>query len=264
MRQLRGVAHVHSTYSFDGRLTLAELAEFFAKRGIHFVLMSEHMESLDAEKLRSFIADCGTYSGDSFLLIPGIEIDDLNALFYNVQPLTGWRDCRDLAGQLAAGGALVGVSHPVKIRTEIPDITKSLVEGVEIWNSRHDGKMALDGRNVRYWRSLRRRAGRDLAPLCGIDFHDKSDFARLFLEVQCESLDAQCIMAAVRAKRYRITLGEKPIPLDFVTGRLPTGYWVYVALYRLVYKAVYSAHRTITRRRYRVPAWLKSRLRRIF
>jgi hypothetical protein len=82
--------------------------------------------------------------------------------------------------------------------------------------------------------------------------------------VQCESLDAQCIMAAVRAKRYRITLGEKPIPLDFVTGRLPTGYWVYVALYRLVYKAVYSAHRTITRRRYRVPAWLKSRLRRIF
>ena len=81
MGKFRGVAHVHSTYSFDGRLTLDELAVSFKARGIQFVLMSEHVESLDPEKLGSFISDCKQNSDESLLLIPGIEIDDLNGLF---------------------------------------------------------------------------------------------------------------------------------------------------------------------------------------
>jgi hypothetical protein len=263
MRRFRGVSHVHSTYSFDGRLGLPELSTFFAQRGIDFVLMSEHVEGLESEKIRSFIADCETYSKNS-LLIPGIEIDALNALFYDVQASTGWRDYEDLARQLAAGGALVIVSHPVKIRRDISSVTKSLVEGVEVWNSRHDGKMALDCRIVSYWRSLRLQLGRNLVPLCGIDFHDTKDFIPLFLEVECQRLDRQNIMAEIRAGHHRIVRSEKTIPLDFAKGQLTVSYHLYSTLYRFVYRVIHAAHRATSRLGVRVPKGLRVLFRRVF
>jgi hypothetical protein len=263
MRRFRGVSHVHSTYSFDGRLSLAELSTFFAERGIDFVLMSEHVEGLGSEKIRSFIADCETYSRNS-LLIPGIEIDALNALFYDVQGSTGWRDYDDLACQLAAGGAMVIVSHPVKIRRDIPNVTKSLVDGVEVWNSRHDGKMALDCRILSYWRSLRSQLGRKLIPMCGIDFHDTKDFIPLFLEVECQHLDRQNIMAEIRAGHHRIVRSEKTIPLDFATGKPTVSYHLYSTLYRLVYRMMYAAHRATSRLGVRAPKGLRVLFRRVF
>ena len=102
---------------------MPDLAAFFRDRGVNVVLMSEHVETLDPEKLVRIIFDCQTYSSDSFLLIPGIEIDALNALFYDVRPVKSWADPRDLAKQFARGGALVAVSHPVKVKTDIPEMS---------------------------------------------------------------------------------------------------------------------------------------------
>ena len=264
MGKFRGVAHVHSTYSFDGRLALDELAACFRVRGIHFVLMSEHVESLDPEKICSLVNDCKRLSDESFLLIPGVEIDSLNALFYNTPPVTPWKDCEDLARQLAQGGALVAVSHPVKVKEDIPAVTASLVEGVEIWNSRHDGKMAPDRKIIQFWRSLQQRLNRPLLPLCGIDFHAKHDFTTLAFELECENLDQESVMAAIRAQRYWIMLAAKRVPLDFKTGNLPFGHRVYAKLYRLSYLMIYAAHRAALRVNVRPPKRLRSLLRRMF
>jgi len=264
MRQVRGVAHVHSTYSFDGRLTLRELAVFFTKHRIQFVFMSEHVESLNPEKLARFIADCNECSSNSLLLIPGIEIDDLNALFYGVNEVLSWTDPEDLARQLAAGGSVVAVSHPVKVKEDIPELTRSLVEGVEIWNSRHDGKLAPNEDVIQFWRSLRSRLERPLLPLCGIDFHSQHDFTPLVFELDCAHLDREKVIAAVRAGHYRIVRARKTVPLDFATGKLPFGYHLYSKTYRYTYKAIYAIYHAALRVDCWVPKGLKSRLRRIF
>src|ERR1017187_6145167 len=112
MSTVRGVAHVHSTYSFDGCLNLHELAGFFKERGIDFVLMSEHVETLNPGIIKAYISDCQTCSNEKFLLVPGIEIDALNALFFGVRTVSVWAHMEDLAQQLAVDGALVAVSHP--------------------------------------------------------------------------------------------------------------------------------------------------------
>ena len=264
MRYFRGVAHVHSTYSFDGCLTLEELAAFFTQRGIHFALMSEHVESLDSQKVLSFIADCAAYSTDSFLFIPGIEIDALNGLFYNVQRVDGWGSNEDLARQLVAGGAMAAVSHPVKVKKDIPEVTAGVVEGVEVWNSRHDGKMAPNARMIEFWRSLRQRLDRPLIPLCGIDFHQKHDFVPLVFEVECERLSPEVLMAAIRGRRYRIALSRQTIPLNFSTGRLALSYQVYSKLYGWAYAAIYAVHRATLRAGLQPPKRLKAILRRVF
>jgi hypothetical protein len=265
MAHFRGVAHVHSTYSFDGHLALGDLVAFFKERGIQFVLMSEHVESLDPAKICSFISDCRSYSSDLFLLIPGIEIDALNGLFYSVQPVEPWKDYEDLARQLIAGGAMAAVSHPVKLKKNIPKVMASLVEGVEIWNSRYDGKMAPNGRIVEFWCLLRQHLGRRLVPLCGIDFHKKHDFTPLMFEVECERLEREIIMAAIRAGSFRIVLSGKTLPLNFASGKLPFTYQLYSTLYRFAYVAIYSIHRAALKFDFfSIPNWLKSLLRRIF
>lgn len=264
MSTVRGVAHVHSTYSFDGCLNLHDLAGFFQERGIDFVLMSEHVETLDTDKINAFISDCKTCSNEKFLLIPGIEIDALNALFFGVQPVNIWAHIEHLAQQLAAGGALVAVSHPVKVKKSVPQITASMVEGVEVWNSRHDGKLAINNRIVRFWLELRKSLGRPLVPLCGIDFHNRDDFVPLVFELTCERLDQAEIMAAIRAGRHRIVHSNKPVPLDFTSGELAPLYRMRSLLYRSVYEAVYGVHRAVRRVGLKAPTGLRRLLRRVF
>jgi hypothetical protein len=264
MKRFRGVAHVHSTYSFDGRLTLDSLVEFLRERGVDFVLMSEHVESLDPAKIKQFIEHCEQYSDGSFQLIPGIEIDALHALFYSVQPVSPWTSDEALARQLAAGGAIVAVSHPVKVKKDIPHVTAELAEAVEVWNSRHDGKLAPSGRIIRFWRVLQRRLGRQLVPICGIDFHKPDDFIPLMFEVTCDTLERDSVMAAIREGHYTILRGRKEVPLNFATGTLAPGYRIYSTCYRLVYETIYTAHRTALRLGLRAPRGLRGMLRRVF
>ena len=58
MKTLRGVAHIHSTYSFDGKLALAEVARFLQGKGLQFALMAEHTEGLEPQRIREFIDEC--------------------------------------------------------------------------------------------------------------------------------------------------------------------------------------------------------------
>jgi hypothetical protein len=243
---------------------LPELASFFRERGIDFVLMSEHVETLTAETIGSFIADCAALSDDSFLLVPGIEIDALHALFYGVAAVNPWSCNEELAAQLVANGAMAVVSHPVKIRGRLPAIIERQAEGVEVWNSRHDGKAALRHCILEYWRNLQAVLSRKLSPVCGIDFHSRSDFVPLVLELDCETLDKGSILTAIRGKRFHISHAGKRLPLDFDSGALPRRYRLYSSVYRAAYHVVYSIHRAAVASGIKLPPSLKARLRNVF
>jgi hypothetical protein len=260
----RGVAHVHSTFSFDGQMPLTGLADFLASQSIAFALLSEHVESLDAGKLKALVEECERLSTETLLLVPGVEIDNLHALFYNVSPVTEWRDETDLARQLAARGSMVVVSHPVKIRRGLPSAIAALFEGVEIWNARYDGKLAADIGPITYWQELQRTMDRHLAPLCGIDLHNRLDFTPLALEVECDHLDARSVLGALRSGQYRIMAFGEALPVDFKTGRLTLRYRVYSGGYHFLHRFVYRLHRTARWLNLDIPKPVKSVARRVF
>lgn len=262
---MRGVAHVHSTYSFDGRLRLPELAQFLAERGMDFALLSEHVESLQPETLREFFHQCQECSNDAILLIPGVEIDGLNALLFGIRHCPEqWMDWEDLARQLISAGALTAVSHPCRIVKPVPALIRRHAEAVEVWNSRYDGKMALRLSSVRYWRSLMTQEKRALRPMCGIDFHDRRDYCPLMLEVQCAERDSSAILASLRAGQYRMVHGGRPVPLDFHSGALPIAYRSFAALSGAAHSAVYGLHRQAVRMNLRPPRPVKRWLARWF
>ena len=82
---LKGIGHVHSTFSFDGKVEIGELHAFFAARGFDFVLMSEHIEHLDLGHMQRIYDACQRVSDHRCVIIPGIEIDELHILIFGIR-----------------------------------------------------------------------------------------------------------------------------------------------------------------------------------
>lgn len=261
---LKGVTHIHSTYSFDGTLDLQELRLFFEARGLDFVLMSEHIEELNLQKIRSFIADCGKFSSEKCLLVPGIEMDELNIVIFGIREAGEYESVSDLAAQFQGQGALVVLSHPVKIRRELRPGVREMLGGVEVWNNRYDGKVVPRIKNLDLLRSLRLE-NPQLVALSGLDFHKKSDFAPVWIEVDASERTSSAILRGIRAGCSRICRNGRPIPIYGQNGR------IHQAIFHLQC-STYAPLYDFTVRRYRhlkslgipVPAFLKRVVKRVF
>src|SRR5262249_18848712 len=73
MTVYRGITHVHSTYSFDGTMSLPEIRTLCQGAGYSFALMSEHIEGMSSDGFAAFLRECRAHSDDAFLFVPGLE-----------------------------------------------------------------------------------------------------------------------------------------------------------------------------------------------
>ncbi|HXH82417.1 MAG TPA: hypothetical protein VNN07_05750, partial [Candidatus Tectomicrobia bacterium] len=141
----RGVAHVHSRYSYDGCHALADIVAFLRGRGLDFVLLSEHVRTLDDAAVRAIVAECRALSGDGFLVVPGLEYeaspDFVHVLAYGVDALAPARDVESIARAVRAAGGLAVLAHPHYRRAcdHVPARAVGLLHGWEIWNGKADG-----------------------------------------------------------------------------------------------------------------------------
>ena len=90
-----GIIHVHSTLSYDGQHTLAQLASFGRACGYSFIGMSEHSDTFDDEKMEVLVDECARLSDDRFLLIAGIEFsceDNLHLIGLGIKRFTSEKD----------------------------------------------------------------------------------------------------------------------------------------------------------------------------
>src|ERR1043165_6505477 len=72
IRAMRGVLHVHSTFS-DGEESLERLVKTFIDAGMNFVAMSDHAEVFDEDRMQEYVALCDSLSSTRFLVIPGLQ-----------------------------------------------------------------------------------------------------------------------------------------------------------------------------------------------
>ena len=72
---VRGILGLHSSYS-DGKAGVADYARAARLAGLAFVVFSDPLELLSAEKLARLRADCAAASGSDFYACPGVEFTD--------------------------------------------------------------------------------------------------------------------------------------------------------------------------------------------
>ncbi len=230
MRTLRGITHVHSRYSFDGKLELSHLHDLLSERGYDFALMSEHIEELTADSMARFVAECATLSAKGCVLVPGIEMDALHILIYGIRaaPLA-WNSVTDLAEQFVRQGALIVVSHPVKLHGALPASVETWAEGVEIWNTRYDGRTGPRLKNLQLFHE-RHRLNPRTVPIGGVDLHSASDLSDVYLEVSAAEASRDALIDAVRGGNFKVMNGGREVKLSISSATrlgltLQTGFY---------------------------------------
>ena len=264
-KALKGALHVHSTYS-DGEFSLAELRDIFRNEGCDFVCMTDHAEHFDAAKLKKYQQECETLSTDSFFFISGLEYEcerRMHILGYGATQLAPNQNPQTVIRHIDQQGAISVIAHPKdEFFPWIEEFT-TLPQGIEVWNSKYDGRYAPRPQTFELQQRLRQRKP-GLNAFYGQDLHWKRQYRGLFVELHCELAQPR-ILEALASGAYAGRKGELELPSS---GSLPTET---LAQFSEVQK---KSHRVRTflkdgkkildKAGVKVPASLKAQLRRIF
>lgn len=179
MRPLRVVLHAHSTWSYDGKWELPEIARLFGRFGVDAVMMTEHDTEFPADRFDEYRAACESASTSKCRLIPGIEYsdpgNDIHILSWGLDQFLGQGRAVEatLEDVRAAGGAAI-FAHPARRDAWrlFREPWAELLHGIEIWNRKTDG--LAPGAEA-----LKLQATTGLAPTVGVDFHRGRHFYSL-------------------------------------------------------------------------------------
>ena len=207
---LRGIAHVHSRFSYDGCHDLAEIAGFARERGLDFVLMSEHNRTLTDESMAAFVRECDALTRSTgVLIVPGIECeatpDHVHVLGYGVRTLVRERHVGPIARAMRAAGGFVVLAHPL-YRDALRLVSRDDLDGLhgwEIWNGKADGGWYPSAESIRALGALQ-EAGAALVPMAGADLHRLEAYPGIVLEVSCAARDAADVLDALGRRAYRM------------------------------------------------------------
>lgn len=208
--KIKGFFHIHSAYSADAKVSLAQLREIFSKKGCDFIIVTEHFEHLTPEGGGDFISQCQQMSSNNFLLIPGFEIDCLgqHILAIGVSQYYSNQDyCLSLE-KYKNDGTLIILAHPYyRILYRRSAEAEVLLDGCEIWNAAYDGKICPRPSSIALLQRLRMNNAHIWA-YAGLDMHRAYQDNGPSLVVDAEGLSVREILRALKKGSYYIQKGN--------------------------------------------------------
>ena len=205
---IKTIAHVHSTYSYDGVESLQNLKEMFKQSGIQCVLMSEHTDKITNVEAQAFIDECRLISDKDIMFIPGFEVPYKKAhiLMFGARgfvsntadeiSLVKWRE----------NVALSVLAHPHRNDFVIDTVMRSVIDGVEVWNSQYDGKIAPR------FAAIDLCTEEDTVRFAGLDFHRVEHKDGPIMEVETEEFSEIYILQALAKGNFTIVGNEVNLP----------------------------------------------------
>jgi len=189
---MKALLHVHSDYSYDGEPSLETLAAWGASRGLDAILLSEHTNDFDREKMNRFVAHCDALAAERCRLVPGLEFPvrggfhllgfSIRAFEPIVDPVTAVRFIHDQGG-------LAVLAHPARYKGVWPDAAMlAVLDGIEVWNARYDGRFVASERVLAASEAVIKRHPH-LARYCGQDLHVPQPHQLLAVEARAADAD---------------------------------------------------------------------------
>jgi len=200
---LRGAIHLDSTYS-DGEMTLAEVRATYVAAGCSFVAMTDHAESFHMESLGRYIAECEALSSPDFVMIPGLEFSCLNrmhVLGIGTPVLAMTRDPQEVIAHIARNGGISVIAHPLDSAFSWIESFTTLPAGIEVWNSKYDGRYAPRVRTFDLLARLQSKRS-DMRAFYGQDFHWRRQYRGLFVEADAARPQRDSVVSALAAGHY--------------------------------------------------------------
>jgi hypothetical protein len=216
------VCHVHSSWSYDGHWSIADLATAFTRRGYRIMMTTEHDRGFSDSRLAEYRRECAASSTGSLFVLPGIEYSDadnrVHVLVWGPVPFLGEGLPTDrMLDAVADHGGVAVLAHPERraVWESFKPKWQQRLLGIEVWNRKYDG-WAPGEQSA----SLVSRAGR--VPFVGLDFHSQRQFFPLGMNLGVDGpIDEERVMAALRAGRCAATAFGMPLNGDRFERRLP-------------------------------------------
>lgn len=170
---LKGVSHLHTNYSYDGKLSIQDLKDFLLKNDIDFALISEHSDYIVPHQAKKFIEDCHNLSDEKITLIPGFEVPykDAHILMIGVDRFFKNGPNREDELKVWKQHSQIAIlAHPHRNKYLMHDAIKEVIDGIEIWNSQYDGILAPRMKALNILTNLVKK-GENIFGYAGLDFH---------------------------------------------------------------------------------------------
>ena len=219
---LKGALHIHSTFS-DGELSVAELRDVYRAAGCRFACITDHADWFeDDDSIAAYVNDCAAHSDEQFLFIPGLEYpctDRMHILGYGVTAPTAALDPAEVIAHIRRHGGVSVIAHPKDGHFPLIERLVELPQGLEVWNSKYDGRYAPRPQTFELLRTLRERKP-DLHAFYGQDLHWRTQYRQLYIQVASPGASRDAVLSALRDGAFS---GEKDDLRLPSTGVLPVG-----------------------------------------
>jgi len=202
---MRGTFHFHSTFSHDGRNSLAEIASTLRNRGFSFCVMTEHFEDFDRPKFERYVKEVDDLNRQGgFVLVPGVEVN-LAGIDTILFPARQYDNCVRFGDDARNGGSQLFsvLAHPSKYSFDkvAAHLAQYRITGFEAWNQQADSSYIPP---LELLRSLRSHQGRhQYHYFFGCDLHDVNLAVSNFLSLSdAVPVNGQSIAAELGAGRF--------------------------------------------------------------
>lgn len=196
---------MHSTFSHDGTLSVAELAALYRRNKYQFIAITEHAEDLDERSAERLLDQCREQSRDGLCVVPGAEFScgEFHVLGIGVVKAGRQADAMAAAATIHRHGGFAVLAHPKRFGWKCPVEVLRAVDAVEIWNVGYDGKFLPSARAFDEFASMR-RVNPALLAVAGHDLHRRESFYDVGMEMDAKSLCADSILESLRHGGYEI------------------------------------------------------------
>jgi hypothetical protein len=261
-----GALHLHSTYS-DGEFTLPELREVLRSAGCRFACVTDHADYFDEVLLQRYVDECLTLSDEGFRFIPGLEYpceQRLHIVGYGATKLTASSDPCEVIEHIESAGGIAVVAHPQDALFDWIASLDRVPQGLEVWNSKYDGRYAPRASTFDLLRRLHERRP-DCRAFYGQDLHWRKQYRGLMTEVRCEDNSPSSVLPALAAGAFVGVKETLRLPSDGAVSqewlmRSQRGRQMSVRLRQLLKRGKAIADRVGIR----IPAAVKAQARRTF
>jgi predicted metal-dependent phosphoesterase TrpH len=214
---LRGALHIHSTYS-DGEFSLVELREKLIASACAFACVTDHADAFDEARLAAYRHECERLSDARFQFVAGLEftcIERMHILGYGVAAPVASSHPETVIQHIQAHGGLAVIAHPKDTAFAAIETFEPAPDGVEVWNSKYDGRYAPRAATFDLVRRLKARAPHVHA-FYGIDLHWRRQYRGLLTDIDADNPDRRHVLAALAAGRFVGVKDRATFPSDGV------------------------------------------------
>lgn len=211
-QKFRGLIHIHTTYSYDGTLSLPDFANLVRNR-YDFILLTEHAEDFDDKKMHAFVSECANASDGSFLVIPGLEFnlgDQIHILGVGIEKYINETNPEELIRKIHKNNGLAILAHTV-VYKNISYAPLKDVDLIEIWNPRYGEMLAPSIKSLKILHEFRKMKKTYIAS-GGLDLHNLEDLVPLYQVVFSTRLTQKDIIDSLKRGEFTTIKGFIELP----------------------------------------------------